>query len=182
MQVVAGYGISRELYASLNSVVYRAHRQVDGQSVILKLLREVFPSPDRLAWFRREYDLTRSLAHLPGVVHVYSLEQHPAGWMLVLQDIGGDSLANLGLAGNLALPDFLRLAIALTRILGSVHQQQVIHKDLNPNNIIYNSATDQLCLIDFGLATRLSRETTSFRSAAVLEGTLPYLAPNRPDA
>ncbi|NJO07574.1 MAG: serine/threonine-protein kinase PknK, partial [Chloroflexaceae bacterium] len=179
MQVVAGYGISRELYASLNSVVYRAHRQVDGQSVILKLLREVFPSPDRLAWFRREYDLTRSLAHLPGVVHVYSLEQHPAGWMLVLQDIGGDSLANLGLAGNLALPDFLRLAIALTRILGSVHQQQVIHKDLNPNNIIYNSATDQLCLIDFGLATRLSRETTSFRSAAVLEGTLPYLAPEQ---
>lgn len=177
MALSAGYEVLDDLYTGRYARVARARRHADDTPVILKILSD--PTPERRAWLQREYDLTRSLADLPGVVPVLALEQHPTGWLLVFADVGGESLARLGLAGQLALPTFLHLALNLTRILAGVHQQRVIHKDLNPTNIIYNPATNQLYLIDFGLATRLTRETTTFQSASVLEGTLRYLAPEQ---
>ncbi|NJP06179.1 MAG: protein kinase [Chloroflexaceae bacterium] len=174
---INGYKLAEELYISRNSTVLRARRQSNGMPVVLKRLNE--PTPERLAWFRREYDLTQSLADVPGSINVYGIEQHPAGWVLVLEDIGGDSLARLRLAGALDLRTVLRLAADLTRTLGEIHQRRIIHKDINPANIVYHPQSQQVKLIDFGLSTKLAREITTFRSATVLEGTLHYLAPEQ---
>ena len=55
---------------------------------------------------------------------------------MVLEDFGGQSLAQIELAGQLDLIDFLKLAIEITEILGQVHQRQIMHKDINPANIV----------------------------------------------
>jgi serine/threonine protein kinase len=82
-------------------------------------------------------------------------------------------------AGQLALADFLTLAIRVTDVLGQVHQQHIIHKDVNPANIVCNLATGQVKLIDFGIATLLSRESPVFCHPRVLEGTLAYMSPEQ---
>ena len=83
------------------------------------------------------------------------------------------------LAGTLTPGDFLTLAIQITAILAGVHQHQVIHKDINPSNIVLNPQTGQVKLIDFGISTRLAHETATFRNPEVLEGTLAYLSPEQ---
>lgn len=178
MITLPGYDLAETLSTSSNSVIYRARRHVDGHPVVLKVLRDPAPSPERLSWFRREFELARSLA-LPGVIPVLDLEHYPPHWVLVMDDFGGESLNRLVLMGTISLSAFLRIALDITNALGQIHQQQIVHRDINPSNIIYNASTGQIKLIDFGLASRLSREAIPFHAPHGLEGTLAYLAPEQ---
>lgn len=72
MYLPTGYQILAQLHESENSYVYRARRNADGLPVVLKLLRESYPPLERVAWFRREYEITRSL-NLAGVVKATAL-------------------------------------------------------------------------------------------------------------
>src|SRR5713101_4321189 len=119
---IAGYQVQEKIYESENSLVYRGHRETADQSVILKMLKQPYPPPERIAWFKREYELTRSL-HLEGVVKAYSLitDQHRP--VMVLEDFGGESL-ELYLKHRrrrFTLAEFLPLAIQVADILGCVH-------------------------------------------------------------
>jgi serine/threonine protein kinase len=170
------YHLDALLYDSSITAVYHARRASDQQPVVLKVLRA--SAPERLAAFKREYNLLRTL-NLPGVVRAYGLEHEADAWIMVLEDFGGESLARLQLAGRLAIADFLQLALAVTESLQQVHQQHVMHKHVTPGNIVLNPATGAIKLIDFGLASMLSREMIPFRNSSVLEGTLAYLAPEQ---
>ena len=77
---------------------------------------------------------------------------------MVLEDFGGESLDRLRMAGQLDMARFLTLAVQITESLAHVHDQGIVHKDINPSNIVLNQATGQLKLIDFGISTSLSRE------------------------
>jgi predicted ATPase/signal transduction histidine kinase/DNA-binding NarL/FixJ family response regulator len=203
MFAVPGYQIHEHLYESAHSIVYRGHRAVDDCPVILKILKGEYPTPEELARFRREYEMTHSLnpstphstkAFSPerskgsgqnsgqgvdGVIQVYVLESYKNSLMMVVEDFGGDSLTRLLSEQTLELPEFLRLAIRITEILGAIHHRNIMHKDVNPSNIVWNPETDQLKLIDFGISTELSREQPEIRNPNVLEGTLAYMSPEQ---
>jgi len=57
---------------------------------------------------------------------------------MLLEYFGGESLKILWSGRPFALPDFLHLAIQITDALGKVYQKNVIHKDINPSNIVLN--------------------------------------------
>lgn len=77
----------------------------------------------------------------------------------------------------MSLSVFLPLAIKIIDILGKVHAVGVIHKDINPGNIILNQDTGVVKIIDFGISTRFHHTNPAFKSPRVLEGTLAYLSP-----
>jgi serine/threonine protein kinase len=172
------YQITEKLHESSNSLVYRGYRQADNLPVILKMLKESYPSPEKIAWFRREYEITQNI-NLPGVIDVYSLENLENQWVIALEDFGGESLDRIIAKKEFTISEFLHLAIEIVDILGQIHQQHIIHKDINPSNIILNQQTGKLKLIDFGISTTLSRENPTFRNPNVLEGTLAYISPEQ---
>lgn len=174
---IAGCRITCQVYESVYSQVYRA-QDSDGKPIILKVLKEAFLTPVRVAEYRREYSIAQRLK-LPGVANVYELRMNHHRPALVIEDFGGDSLELLGLARHMPLPVFLPLAISLSHTLSQVHSHQVVHKDINPSNIVFNPKTAQVKLIDFGLANVLAQEVTSFVHPQLLEGTLPYLSPEQ---
>ncbi|MEP0873779.1 AAA family ATPase [Trichocoleus desertorum AS-A10] len=71
------------------------------------------------------------------------------------------------------------MAIAITDTLGKIHAAHVIHKDINPGNIVFNPRTGVVKIIDFGIATRFSRTNPTFKSLYLLEGTPAYLSPEQ---
>ena len=81
------YHLDALLYDSARTAVYRARRVSDQQPVVLKVLRDTVP--ERLAAFKREYDVLRTL-NLPGVVQAYGLEHGADAWIMVLEDFGGE--------------------------------------------------------------------------------------------
>ncbi|MBD1811367.1 AAA family ATPase [Microcoleus vaginatus DQ-U2] len=172
------YQITEKLHESSNSLVYRGYRQTDNLPVILKMLKESYPSPEKIAWFKREYEITQNI-NLPGVIDVYSFPNLENQWVIALEDFGGESLNYIIAKKQFTIAEFLHLAIEIVDILGQVHQQHIIHKDINPSNIVLNQQTGKLKLIDFGISTTLSRENQSFLNPNVLEGTLAYLSPEQ---
>ncbi|MEA5506272.1 AAA family ATPase [Halotia wernerae UHCC 0503] len=173
-----GYQIIEELHDSPNSLVYRGYQIEDSQPVILKILKPAYPSPERIAWFKQEYETTKSLL-LKGVIKAYNLENYLHQWIMVLEDFGGESLNRFIKKRQFTLAEFLRLAIQIVKILKEVHQCQVIHKNINPANIVWNHQTGQVKLIDFSISTVLSRENPTFRNPNLLEGTLAYISPEQ---
>ena len=79
----------------------------------------------------------------------------------------------------ISLLEFLPIAIQVADILGKVHAANVIHKDINPANIVFHPETKQTKLIDFGISTLLSRQNPTLKPPNVLEGTLAYLSPEQ---
>jgi serine/threonine protein kinase len=135
MNFIAGYQVNQKLHESSNSLVYRAHRINDKQSIIVKILKQAYPPPETIAWFKREYEILKQL-NLRGVVDAYSWENHQNQWLIVLEDFGGESLAQLMQSRQFTLTECLTLAIQIVEILGQVHQRQIMHKDINPSNIV----------------------------------------------
>ena len=101
---ISGYRLTEKLYESNNSLVYRALQEdeTNERSVIIKVLKPAYPSPKKVAWFKREYELTRNLV-LEGVVKVYELRKETQHWIMVLEDFAGESLKRLSLPGQMDL-------------------------------------------------------------------------------
>jgi predicted ATPase/signal transduction histidine kinase/tRNA A-37 threonylcarbamoyl transferase component Bud32 len=178
MITIPGYQILAQIYENAKSLVYRGYRERDGQIVILKLLKQDYPTPAELTRYKQEYEITRSL-NLEGVVRAYDLHKYNNTLVILLEDFGGESLKILMKSRKLKLEEFLSLAIRITEILGEIHQQNIIHKDINPSNIVFNPTTGQLKIIDFGVATQLSRENPTIKNPNVLEGSLAYISPEQ---
>ncbi len=81
--------------------------------------------------------------------------------------------------GGISVSDFLPLAIQIADALGQIHTTNIIHKDINPANIVWNKATNQLKIIDFSIASRLPRENPTLKNPEQLEGTLAYISPEQ---
>jgi serine/threonine protein kinase len=79
MIIIPDYQILAQIYESANSLVYRAIREQDNQSVILKVLKEDYPTPSQLTRYKQEYEITRNL-NTDGVVKAYSLEPYQRSW------------------------------------------------------------------------------------------------------
>ncbi|MGK0291456.1 MAG: serine/threonine protein kinase, partial [bacterium] len=178
MIILSGYQSVTKLYDSKYSIIYRGYRKEDQLPVIFKLLKKEYPSIEELARFQREYEMTRSL-NLEGVIQVYALEKHENSLVMVLEDFEGESLSDILKSQPLSLSEKLQLSIRITHIVGAIHQQHIIHKDINPSNIIWNRNTNQLKFIDFGISTELSFDIPEICNPNILEGTLPYISPEQ---
>jgi len=179
MFTLPNYKILTQIYESANSLVYRGIRQKDNQPVILKVLKQDYPSPEELTRYRQEYDITRRLANVEGVTNAYSLEKHQNTLVISLEDFGGKSLKYWLAERPLTLDDFFTLASSVAEILGQIHQHNIIHKDINPSNLVWNPTTGLIKVIDFGISTQLSRQHLTLKNPNVLEGTLAYLSPEQ---
>ncbi|WDD36224.1 AAA family ATPase (plasmid) [Nostoc sp. UHCC 0926] len=182
MIALPGITIQDKIYESSNSLVYRGIRD-DGVGVVVKMLKLDYPSPQEITRYRQEYKITRSL-NLEGVVKAYSQQDYQRTLVIILEDFGGESLEQWmhkrpDIFCPMPLSTFLGFAIAVCDILGRIHAANVIHKDINPGNIVLNLDTGVVKIIDFGIATQFNRTNPTFKSPHVLEGTLAYLSPEQ---
>ncbi|HBB36113.1 MAG TPA: serine/threonine-protein kinase PknK, partial [Cyanobacteria bacterium UBA9273] len=178
MVVIPGYQIVGKLHESAKSLVFRVQRDGDRSAAILKVLKQEYPTPEQMARFKLEYDTTRNL-DIAGVIKTYGLEKYERSLVMVLEDFGGESLNRWRDRQKIPLAKFFPLAIQVTEILGKIHAANIIHKDINPSNIVFNPATGQVKIIDFGISTVLSRENPLPSNPHVLEGTLAYMSPEQ---
>jgi len=176
--VLPGYQILAQIYESSNSIVYRGIRQVDTQPVILKRLKPDYPTSEELSRYKSEYDITHNW-RLAGVIHAYDLLAYQNTLVIILEDIGGESLKLLLNTITFSLIDSLTIALKITDGLKEIHAAHIIHKDINPSNIILNPETGQLKIIDFGIAVRFGKDHDPPQEASKLEGTLAYLSPEQ---
>ncbi|MDB9515986.1 AAA family ATPase [Roseofilum reptotaenium CS-1145] len=172
------YHISETLYEGERTLVYRGVRSSDSLEVVIKVLRNEYPSFSELLQFRNQYAIAKNLK--TGVVQPLNLERYGNGYALIMEDLGAISLdKTLAEQNSLDLETGLQIAIQLAEILQELDRQRVIHKDIKPANILIQPQTKEIKLIDFSIASLLPREAQEIKNFNVLEGTLAYISPEQ---
>ncbi|HEY9663241.1 MAG TPA: serine/threonine-protein kinase PknK, partial [Allocoleopsis sp.] len=147
-------------------------------SVIIKALKAEYPALKQLNQLKHEYQILQDL-DIAGVIKPFALENYGNGLALLLSDFNGELLAKAIVPQPLDLNVFLQLAIHLAATLAQLHQRNIIHKAINPRNILVNQKTGEVRLINFDIATRLSRENSMMSHVDSLEGIFSYLSPEQ---
>ncbi|WOD38392.1 AAA family ATPase [Nodosilinea sp. E11] len=175
---LAGYTLHRAMHEGIYTRVFAGVSQADQRPVVIKILKNDYPALEEITRLRHEFKILDSLDHA-GIIKPLALESYPNGLALILEDFGGISLSQYLRQSTLAIGQFLAIALQVVAALAELHQRQIVHKDLNPRNILINPVSGQVKLIDFSLASRLSRENPAMSNPNRLEGTLAYLSPEQ---
>src|SRR3954454_6244504 len=169
-----GYTIDAPLSAGAMGAVYRARRTEDGAPVAIKRLLDT----RHVARFEIESRLLSTLKH-PGVVNVVDYFTHWSGVYLVMEMIKGDDLGvMLKERGNPGLPidDAIEYTRQACEALQYVHDQQIVHRDVKPANLIDAPDKDGVVLVDFGVARQMGEEEQVDQGTVGI-GTPRFMAP-----
>lgn len=176
--LINGYLVNEELFSNEHFILYRG-LSPNKERVLIKVCRSEKPSVTQLAGLKHEDQVLNSLK-LKNIPQVLDLIKHSYQLMLILKDIPGKSLHTYIDHKPLVLEIFFDIALQLTKIMGDLHQNRIIHKDINPHNIIINPDNCEIKLINFNICSKLNEESSAeYRPITQLEGNLSYLSPEQ---
>src|SRR3990167_6691682 len=162
MLTLEGYTIKELSQQSGQFSLYKGIRNADKKAVVLKVCQsDRSASLSDIVALQHEYEILKQL-NLSSVVRVYDLIKTHDRLVLVLEDIGGISLQQYLSNGRVSITEFLKIAIQLVDAIGELHLQNIIHKDINPNNILINPVNFTIKLADFGISSELSQESHEY--------------------
>ncbi len=172
------YGISERIYQGNETEVFRGREIASRRAVMIKVLTSDYPTPDQIARLTHEYEILKDLA-IDGVIRVLALKRFRNNRALVTEDFGAEALCDYISRATPDLAEILAIAGKIAVVLEQIHRRGVIHKDINPRNIVINPSTGEVKLIDFGLAMVQRGRQPSPDATASLEGTIAYISPEQ---
>ncbi len=158
-------------------VVYKAQDTSLDRVVALKILPpHLFHNPDFLQRFRTEAQAQARL-NSPNVVTLYSLLEVPAGLVLVMEYVEGETLEQrIRLHGPLDVDEAVWVFDQALRGVERAHAMGIVHRDLKPNNI-FMTRRGEIKLMDFGVARIVDGGDQGLTGAMI--GTLLYISPEQ---
>ncbi|WP_199038625.1 Stk1 family PASTA domain-containing Ser/Thr kinase [Glycomyces salinus] len=168
---VIGYGGMAE--------VHRGRDLRLGRDVAVKLLRSDLSRDESfLTRFRREATNSASLNH-PNIVAVFDTgEEHGVPYM-VMEFVGGRTLKEVLLAeGRFDYVTACEIVADMCSALDFSHKHHIIHRDVKPGNVML-SETNQVKVMDFGIARALASGQATMTQTSAVIGTAQYLSPEQ---
>ncbi|MEG4421073.1 protein kinase [Microcoleus sp. LAD1_D5] len=171
------YTLEQELGRGGFGITFRANHRYLGQPVVIKTLNESLRQQPNFAEFDRKFqDEARRLASCvhPNIVRVSDFFVEDGQPYMVMDYIAGQNLGDVVLP-NRPLPE--ELAISYITQIGAavkaVHQKGLLHRDIKPQNIILRQGTQEVVLIDFGIAREFTPGATQSHTNMVSDGYAP---------
>ncbi len=147
-----------------------------NRTVAIKFMRaDVLGSDQAVQRFLRESRILASLSH-PNIIQVYDFGVLEGSPFLVMELLPGGSLVEIfEKEGALAPRRALDLLIPAAKALAYLHEQNILHRDIKPRNIMID-ADGAPRLADFGLSRDMDRKTLLTTEGAIMGSPL-YIAP-----
>ncbi len=177
LERVGRYKLLEETGRGQAGTVFRA-RGPDGCDVAVKFLSDdAARNERRLARFQREAELLKQISH-PHLVQAIEAGQYQGRPYIVMEYVGGGNLASyVTKAGHLGEPEALKIAIDLAQALDGVHHHGVVHRDVNPANVLLTPHR-RAKLGDLGLSKQVDDQIGLTMDGTGL-GTPEYIAPEQ---
>lgn len=127
-----------------------------------------------------EAETALDLSDLEGVVTTYGFEVEE-GWLMIEMERLGETLGDYlrevaaGIRPALDPSRWGRLFESVARTLDEVHRRRRLHRDVKPDNLIFDRERQRLLVADFSIAMR--RPRGGKEGKAGLAGTRRYIAP-----
>ncbi len=175
---ILNYKITDTIHQSEHTSLFLGIDENNQQKIVLKTSNRTEHSIEDDNRIDYEYAITNSQSneYIPKTI---LLSKHNGKSVFVREYFEGTSLKSY-LANHIFLIEtFLSLASRMAETMGRIHQNNIIHKDINANNILYNPDSNSFRIIDFGIASKIDLKTQNLGNPSALEGTLPYISPEQ---
>jgi serine/threonine-protein kinase len=160
--------------------VYVAEQLTFTRSVALKLLRpDIAGDEEFVRRFKLEAERAARTPH-PRIVPIYDFGQAETGELFIAMEyVLGETLASLMDRGRLPIARSVSFGAQLADALHCVHEAGVVHRDVKPLNVMIRQGSDDLVLMDFGIARDVDDKEHLTRTGASPIGTPRYMAPEQ---
>ena len=184
---ISHYTILRKLGAGGMGEIYLAEDTTLGRKVAIKFVSQNSVAGEQAGKrFVREARAAAALDH-PHICAVYEVGEEAGYSFIVMQYVGGETLASRIQRQPLDLGESLDIATQIADALAEAHSHRIIHRDVKPENVML-TASGEVKVLDFGLA-RLVHEGSLIDSLSATEsrlsvpgliiGTVPYMSPEQ---
>jgi serine/threonine-protein kinase len=173
---IGRYEIKTEMGRGGMATVYHAYDPSFDRDVAIKVLpREFLHDPQFHDRFQREIKTIALLEH-PAIVPVYDVGEEDGMPFFVMRYMSGGSLSDWIERGRFSLEDTARIIERIAQALSYAHKKGVIHRDLKPDNILFDGNGDPF-VSDFGVS-KFSEAATNLTGSGII-GTPAYMSPEQ---
>jgi serine/threonine-protein kinase len=172
------YTIESELGRGGMAIVYLAHDLKHDRKVAIKVLRPELAASLGADRFLREIKIGANLTH-PHILTVLDSGEANGSLYCVMPYVDGESLRDrLNREGKLPINDALSIAREVADALGYAHEQGVVHRDVKPENILFEAG--HAVVADFGIARAIEQAGgTQLTETGMAVGTPAYMSPEQ---
>ncbi len=158
--------------------VYKARCRILDRIVAVKILKEEFSgNASFVEKFRTEAMAAARIAH-PNIVNVYDVGQDNGVYYIVMEYVEGQTLKQyIASQGVVPLATAINIAVMICDGVQFAHENQVIHRDLKPQNILITNQGN-VKVADFGIARANTTSTITFNREQVI-GSVHYISPEQ---
>ncbi|MEO8277304.1 MAG: protein kinase [Thermoanaerobaculia bacterium] len=161
--------------------VYKAMQPSLNRIVAIKVLPPDFAKDaDAVARFHREAQTVAMLSH-PNIVQIIDKGEDNGILYFAMEYVEGTSLDVVLRQRRLSLQEVVQVIKQIGRGLGAAHRAGVVHRDLNPRNILVSPTLSVVKLADFGISRveSVARTLGTLTTREMTLGSLHYLAPEQ---
>lgn len=158
--------------------VYLGFDKVLNRDVAIKILQEEFNDNEQfLNKFKREAQAAGKLSH-PHIVNIYDTGNDHDIYYIVMEYVDGGTLKDyINAKGKLSYRESINYALAIASALGQAHKNNIIHRDVKPQNILLTRAKRLPKVADFGIARAITSSTMTMVDETM--GSVHYLSPEQ---
>jgi eukaryotic-like serine/threonine-protein kinase len=186
-QTFGHYKISKRIGSGGMGEVYLATDMTAGRKAALKLLPMRFTGDaERLKRFKQEARAVVALNH-PNILTIYEIGEDHSTHYIASELIEGETLRQRLLRGRIEVGEAVDVAIQAASALAAAHEAGIVHRDINPGNIMLRR-DGYVKVLDFGIAKLSEQEGPMPKGEALLLvqtnlgsvlGTVPYMSPEQ---
>jgi len=176
---LAGYSLLDRVGEGGTAVVYRAEHPEHGPVAVKVLKDKLRQDKTAVTRFLREAQFGGRVVH-PKVVRTIEAGQSPEGLhYLAIEWAPGEILEGYAKRNAPLKPDEVSaIILQIADAVHAAHATGVVHRDLKPENLMYDPASRNVKLLDFGIAMATdSAPNERLTRAGFFVGTLMYVAP-----
>jgi serine/threonine protein kinase len=186
-QTFGHYKISKRIGSGGMGEVYLATDMTAGRKAALKLLPMRFTGDaNRLKRFQQEARAVVGLNH-PNILTVYEIGEDHSTHYIASEMIEGETLRQRLVRGRMEVSEAVDVAIQVASALAAAHEAGIVHRDINPGNIMLRP-DGYVKVLDFGIAKLAEQEGPMPKDEVLLLvetnlgsilGTVPYMSPEQ---
>ena len=151
-----GYDAEGVWWEQTHTVIYGGRRKVDGQRILIKLLKGSTESGR--VWFKHDYQIAHGLTS-ECVVKPLAFEETERGPALIYAEEGCRPLEEFAAKAPLAIEFILTVGANIAEAAAAIHKERILHGSLNPTTIWLDADEKRAFIFDFGSARHLSAGT-----------------------